>query len=139
MSTQQPESSVEELAAAYAAARSYRLATLRLRAGYLREFADLWPILAREGDLDRWLRLNVALVRRWQAPQRTLGLQFTERQAQLQGARLRPLRQDHRLHPHRRRRPAGSLSPLVGSGLAFSAICDMLSRQVVAECLDCEA
>ena len=74
------------IAAGFAAAQSFRTAQLRIRAQFLREFHDLWPILSRDGDLPRWLRLNVALVRRWQAPSRSLGLQFYQSQQVAQGA-----------------------------------------------------
>lgn len=90
MTTRQLEA--DEVAAAFAAAQAYRLGSLRIRASYLREFADLWPILAQQNDLDRWLRLNVALVRRWQIPERSLGLDFAKEQARLQGAGLRPVK-----------------------------------------------
>lgn len=89
MSTQAPERS-EELAASLAAAQAFRSGQLGIRAKYLREFADVWPIL-RQGDAQRWLRLNVALVRRWQQPSRSLALEFLRGQQEAQtGRTMRP-------------------------------------------------
>lgn len=73
------DSAAPEIVAAYAAARTFRRAQLRIRARYLSEFMRLWPVLNRastSADVDRWLRVNVALVRRWQAPSRALAMEF---------------------------------------------------------------
>lgn len=90
--SQQPQerSQSAEAAAVLAAAQAYRVASLRFRAQYMREFLDLWPILAKEGDLQRWLRLNVALVRRWQTPSRSLAMEFLHTQAQIQNVATNP-------------------------------------------------
>lgn len=86
MSQQTPESDgSDDFAAAFAAAVAFRSASLRIRARYLREFLQLFPILSQERDLQRWLQLNVALVRRWQVPVRSLALEFVQQQADLQG------------------------------------------------------
>lgn len=94
MSTRAPERlSPEEAAAAFAAASAFRSGQLQIRAKYLREFADLWPLLAKQADVQRWLRLNVSLVRRWQQPARSLALEFfaAQQEAQAgQATRLKP-------------------------------------------------
>lgn len=90
MPTPSPERS--DLAAALVAAQAFRSGQLRIRARYLREFVDIWPILRQQGDVQRWLRLNVALVRRWQQPSRSLALEFfgSQQEAQI-GRSTRPV------------------------------------------------
>lgn len=73
------DSAAPQVVAAYAAAQGHRRSQLKIRARYLREFMDLWPVLNKASssdDVARWLRLNVALVRRWQQPSRALAVEF---------------------------------------------------------------
>lgn len=98
MTSQQQESDqTAEFAAAFVAARGFRRSQLQIRARYLRDFADLWPILSRERDLDRWLRLNVALVRRWQQPSQSLALEFYRSQSMAQTGDVTPLQRANRM------------------------------------------
>lgn len=98
MTTQPPEGDASAaVAAGFVAARGFRGAQLRIRAQYLREFADLWPILASERDINRWLRLNTALVRRWQAPSRSLAVEFYRSQGAAQIERRPDLIQPPRM------------------------------------------
>lgn len=84
MATPPERLSPEEAVAALVAARAFRSGQLRIRANYLRDFADLWPVLSKQADVQRWLRLNVSLVRRWQQPSRSLALEFFAAQQEAQ-------------------------------------------------------
>jgi hypothetical protein len=75
------------------AAAEFRRQEMRVRAGFLREFLALWPLLDKANVSEtspNWLRLSLALIQRWRGPAALTARTYYEKASQLDTGRDAP-------------------------------------------------